>query len=239
MSCEEFGLWVQRPQGDEMEAPAMAAFRLHQEQCPDCAFLLESTRAFDETLRNEILGETPDPAAVVNRVRTRIQRGNNAYRRWLLIAAAALLTLGVAATWRASGPTGNTLISAAVRDHNLEVKTNSPRRWRLSIPAMQPLLEQYRVGWNDVQALLPVGFILEKAKECRIDGQPALHLVFTDGTRAVSVFFRADKELPVMPQTTVEGTDAAGFHRGKLSGIVVAAGAPGLCAEAVRRLSSL
>lgn len=63
MSCEEFGLWVQRPQGDEMEAPAMAAFRLHQEQCPDCAFLLESTRAFDETLRNEILGETPDPGS--------------------------------------------------------------------------------------------------------------------------------------------------------------------------------
>lgn len=239
MSCEEFGLWAERPQSDETDASALSAYRRHQEQCAECACLLESTRTFDEMLRKEILAETPDPAAVIGRVRTRMPRDNGNVRRWLPIAAAALLALGAAATWRASRPTENRLISAAIRDHNLEVKANSPRRWRLSIPAMQPLLEQYRVGWSDVQALLPVGFILEKAKECRIDGQPTLHLVFGDGSRSVSVFFRAGEDMPILQQTTLEGADAAGFHRGKLAGIVVAAGAPGLCAEAVRRLSAL
>lgn len=239
MSCEEFGSWMQRPPGDETDADGLAAFHRHQEQCPECACLLESTRALDESLRAEILAETPDPAALLGRVRGRLRRDHSDLRRWLPIAAAAVLALGVAAIWRTSGPTENALISAAVRDHNLEVRANSPRRWRLSIPAMQPLLEQYKITWNDVQALLPVGFILEKAKECKIDGQPALHLVFTDGSRAVSVFFRVGEDIRIAPQTTVDGADAAGFQRGKLSGIVVAAGAPGLCAEAVRRLTSL
>ncbi len=239
MKCAEFSELAGYQQGDEMEAATLMAFHQHRDNCAECASLFEATLALDESLRRELLDETPDPAALLGRVRTRIQQDTRAPLRWLPIAAAALLTLGAGAAWRITRPMNNPLISAAVRDHNLEVKANSPRRWRLSIPAMQSLLEQYEVGWSDVQALLPVGFILERAKECKIDGQPALHLVFTDGSRAVSVFFRGATEMPVTPQVAVDGTEAAGFRRGKLYGLVVTSGAPGLCAEAVRRLTSM
>ncbi len=193
---------------------------------------------FDERLRHEVMAETPDASGVVSAVRAQIERDGQR-RLWLQIAAAVMLTAGAGAAWQATRPTHPRLLEAAARDHRVEVVENKPRRWKLDVPAMQPLMAQYHVGWNDVQALLPVGFVLEKAKECRIGGQPTLHMVFSDGNRALSVYVRASGEDMKVEQVSVQDADVAAFHRGKLSGIVVAANAPGLCAEAVRRLTSL
>jgi len=48
-----------------------------------------------------------------------------------------------------------------------------------------------RYSLTDASALAPARFHLEKAKMCGLACQSALHLVFTDGARAVSVFARA------------------------------------------------
>lgn len=201
----------------------------------------------DEQLRQALYAETPDASGVVAAVRTRIRQDElrkARQRLWIGIAAVAVLTAGAGASWvvsRRAEPTHveAKISAAAVRDHRVEVMQNSPRRWKSSIPAMQPLLEQYRVGWPDVQSLLPVGFVLAKAKECKIDGQPALHMVFSDGSHDLSVFVRTSGLGSVLPPANLDGAEVAGFQRGNISGIVVAAGAPGLCAEAVRRLTAL
>ena len=196
----------------------------------------------DDQLRHALFAETPDASGVVATVRTRIRQEEQLRARqrlWLGIAAAALLTMGAAASWVAVRRAEPKVLAAAVRDHRVEVLQNSPRRWKVSILAMQPLLEQYRVGWSDVQTLLPVGFVLAKVKECRIDGQPTLHMVFSDGLRNLSVFVRAGSSETGLPQASLDGAEVAAFRRGNLSGIVVAAGTPGLCAEAVRRLTAL
>ena len=192
---------------------------------------------FEEQLRREILAETPDASGLVSAVRLQIQREKRHF--WLKLAAAALLTVGVGTTWLVTRQAKTGVLEAAARDHRVEVVQNKPRHWKMALQSMQPLLEQYHVGWSDVQALLPVGFVLEKAKECRIGGQPTLHLVFSDGKQALSVYVRAAGESISRAQLALPDEEAAGFRRGALSGIVVTAGMPGLCAEAVRRLTLL
>lgn len=196
----------------------------------------------DEQLRQALFAETPDASGVVAAVRARIRQEEyrkGLQRRWIAIAAVAVLTLGSAITWAVSGRPETKVVTAAVHDHRAEVLQNSPRRWKATIPAMQPLLEQYRVGWSDVQTLLPAGYVLAKAKECRLGGEQTLHMVFSDGTRDLSVFVRAEGLTTVPRPATLDGAEVAGFRRGSISGLVVAAGAPGLCAEAVRRLTAL
>lgn len=236
MNCSEFADWTSLYLSGEMEPAHRSGFTAHLATCPACSCALESAVASDNQVLRAVLAERIESGEVVATTSRAIARHRT--RRWLGIAAAALLTVSGIGYYTHARLQPSTLLASAAKDHRIEVTQGSPRRWRTALPGVRPLLNQYGVAWSDVETLLPIGFVLEMARQCGIDGEPTLHLVFNDGTRTLSVYVRRPGSSFSASQTRADGAEAASFHRGSLSGIVVAT-APGLCAEATRRLTAL
>lgn len=236
MNCTEFAEWTGPYLCGELDTARCAMFEAHRNSCAACDQTLEATRIADAWVRRVAHSQHEDPALVLRGAREAIA-ARMAMRRWLGIAAAVALTLAGSGYWmtNAGKPTG--IAAAAARDHRVEVVRRTPRSWR-ALAEAKPLLDEYGVTSTDVDALLPARFILEKAKQCGIDGRPTLHMVFTDGKRKLSVYVEKPGTRVELMAAVLDDAEVASFRRGTLSGIVVST-APGLCAEAVRRLSAL
>ncbi|MCU1325035.1 MAG: hypothetical protein JWN34_405 [Bryobacterales bacterium] len=238
MNCTEFAEWTGPWLSGEIDSVRRAAFDSHRAACPACNESLENTIGADAWLRRVTLAENADPARVLMETR-RTLATQTRVKWWVGLAAAALFSLaGAGYYFNTAQPAPTAVFTAAAKDHRLEVLQNRPRRWRATRAAMQPLLDQYKVTSSDAERLLPAGFVLEKAKECGLNGQPTLHLVFSDGHRALSVYVKTTGTEPDIEAATLDGAEVGSFRRGGISGLVVAT-SPGLCTEAVRRLSAL
>jgi hypothetical protein len=99
-------------------------------------------------------------------------------------------------------------------------------------------MRKYRLSPGNVAQLIPAGFQVAKAKECGVDGKPALHLVLSDGRRSLSLYFEPQGSALEPGTESISGLEAASFRGRNVSGIVVAT-SPELCAGAARRLSAL
>ena len=73
----------------------------------------------------------------------------------------------------------------------------------------------------DVAGLAPQGYRLEHAKMCGLDGKPALHLVYTNGSQEFSVFVRARTgSEKALRQVSVGAEHLAGFGTDRLEAVV-------------------
>jgi anti-sigma factor RsiW len=236
MNCTEFAEWTGPWLSGEIEPAERAAFEAHRATCAACKDDLARTIASDEWVRRTAEADMPDPAAVLHRTRLAMAR-RTAVRRWLAAAAAVVLALGSAAYIRSSSDPARIFVAAA-RDHKTEVMQGKPRRWRTSDAEIDLLLRQYQLSPTELAQLMPAGFQVEKAKQCGVDGTPALHLVLSDGSRSMSIYVEPQGSRITAGTENMDGVEVASFRGQKISGIVVAA-SPELCAEAVRRLSAL
>ena len=236
MNCSEFEQWTGPYLSGEVEGPLRAELADHRHGCPACARLVERCTEIDDRVRMAVLEDEVDPSAVVAGARNAIE-GRSRRLRWMGIAAGLVFALGGLAFWTQSRKISDEL-AAAARDHRVEVVGNSPRRWREAASEVRQLLSQYNVDTAEVNTLVPAGFVLQKAKQCGIDGERALHMVFSDGTRALSVYVRSPGTQGRSGEAEVDGVAVAAFHSGKVAGIV-AAPERKLCEDAVRRLSAL
>jgi hypothetical protein len=233
MTCTEFENSLTEYLAGELPRPEAA--EAHLAGCAVCRGLVEATRRVDRQLREAVLAEEPSTAAVLSRVRLEIRQESDR-RQWLRIAAAVFMMVACGVGYRQFVQPRTTGFGvAAVRDHRAEVVGKARRRWRTSQDDMTPLLAQYGVTQDVVARLNPTGLVLKQAKECGLEGKRALHLVFSDGGRAVSVFFR-NSPTEVVADHHREGEEQVESF---LGGVVVATGNPELCAEAARRLSAL
>jgi len=187
----------------------------------------------DDQIRRTAAADVTDTGVLLARVRKEIRRETS--RRQYLRAAAALAVLAAGlAGYRQIHGNQSGFMAAAARDHRMEVAEGARRRWLTSGQELQPLLARYRISSGVVDGLVPAGFRLERGKQCGLNGERALHLVFGDGTRAISVFVRNRAAEPVSMKSS--GTEElVSFRRG----VVVTTGSPELCAEVARRLSAL
>lgn len=235
MNCGEFEECLDEYLSGEMSGSRRLTFETHRDDCAQCRAMVESTVAADEQLRRAVGTDAPDTAVVLARVRQEI-RQEASRRQWLRIAAGlALVAAGLAGYRQLTSERSAGFVAAAAKDHRAEVVEGSKRRWRTAASEVAPLLAQYGLAAGAVDGLIPSGFRFEHAKQCGIDGERALHLVFSDGTRAVSVFVREQNAVPVSVQAAIGSEQVAGFRRG----VVVTTGAADLCAETARHLAAL
>src|SRR5436305_10917316 len=82
----------------------------------------------------------------------------------------------------------------AARDHQAEVMEHRPRRWRSEPADVRILAERFGLAGDKAETLAPVGFRLLQAKTCGLEGRPALHLVYTDGSREISLYVRREEK---------------------------------------------
>jgi anti-sigma factor RsiW len=228
MNCrdiEEFGpLYL----SGELEETQRTLFRAHLAQCRICTLDIDRQVALDARLLHAVSTELPDVSAVERSVRGRIR----VERAWRFAALAAALLLAAFLGYRALRPVSRIYIDAAL-DHRLEVMEHQPRRWRSDPAEIQKLAGRFELP--DVGALAPAGYRLEHAKMCGIDGEPALHLVYTNGSEEISFYIRArtggDKALH---SVTVGSDHLAAFQTDRLQAVVATGGSSSECLQFAR-----
>jgi hypothetical protein len=132
---------------------------------------------------SEAFWEVPIHAGYLER---RVLRQISGQRRKRRAGAAAIAAAVLIAVFISKNRPPGILVDAA-RDHRLEVMEHKPRRWTTKLVGFEP-----KFGMTGMKAasLAPDGFRLLHARICGLDGQKALHLVFTDGARDLSIYVR-------------------------------------------------
>jgi anti-sigma factor RsiW len=230
MNCKEIAELSPLYLSGELEGSQRAVIHGHLAECRNCTAEMARREAIDARLRESLNLDLPDATAVQQRVRGRIRAER--WRRWIVgTAAAAGVLVAVVLGARAARP--ERLYADAALDHRLEVMEHQPRRWRTDPAEIEKLAARYPLP--NLAALAPAGYRLEHAKMCGIEGQPALHLVYTNGVREVSVFVRGSVgSATAMHAVRVGSEHMAGFQTDRLSAVVATDGSSEECLKFAR-----
>lgn len=218
-----------------LDSRQSADFEAHLGVCPACARAVD----LDAALRKTVLEESLDPAGIDREVRRRIG-GAVRMRRVLATAAiAALLILGVLVYRRAGA--ANPVYVAAALDHRQEVVYRERRNWATDAGAVAALGRRRGIAVPALDALVPAGYRFEHAKLCRLNGLIYLHLVYSEGSREISVFLRPPDSAgrAEVRIAQVGGECVAAFDNAHVSAIVVTEQSRAKAAEVARYASSV
>ncbi len=229
MTCREIEELAPLYLSGEIDEERRAQFHTHLQSCRDCAAEIGEQRSLDARLR-DTAGNLPDALALESLVRRRI-----AVERWVRVGTiAAAVALAAFLGYRVLHPRPVERVYAdAALDHRLEVMEHQPRRWRTDPAEIEKLATRFRlpdVGW------LAPGYRLERAKICGIDGAPALHLVYSNGSQEVSVFIR-QRDGTALRAVAVGNEHLAAFELGlgSAEAVIATSGSREECDEFARR----
>jgi len=237
MNCKEIEELAPLYLSGEMEEDRKVLFHTHLAECRSCAQQMERLSAMDARLRKALCAGLPEAGALERSVSRQIAQKRAEW--WQLIAAVAAVLLIIAVLnygiFR-PGP-GARLFMEVTRDHRQEVIEHQPRRWRSGPSEIEELAARYQL--RDVAALAPAGYRLEHAKMCGLDGQPALHLVYTNGVQEVSLFVRSRTGgNRGISATSAGDVRLASFQNDRIQ-LIAAGGASGDCLRFVRFAASV
>lgn len=185
----------------ELDAARTLEFGAHLQSCELCARIMEQHAEIDARLRQEILHEAFDTAALEARIEQGMRRVS-LLRRIAAVAAAAILAI---AFFLIHGQAAR-LASDAAQDHHREVVDREPRAWSSDATAVAAMAARAGVA---VRTLELPGFRLERAKLCRLGRSLYLHLVYSDGAHEFSLFLGTGGAAPA---TRIACTDHGAEH---------------------------
>ncbi len=231
MNCQEFQNLCELYLTGELDQERAAALAAHLGNCSSCAQQFAGIIALDDQVRRSVLALEEDSRGIERRVQEAIAAGvsaeNNSdgarWNRWVPIAAALLLAVGLAFLIRLQeARAAGRVVAAAQRDHRFEITEGQLRRWLVEDAAIEKLAASQGVAAQQLRALTPAGYRLAQGKICRLDGQLFLHLVFAQGATKVSVFVRQSESRSALVRTA----GAAGFCDGQFTAVVVTGESP-------------
>ena len=192
MKCDEFGSQTPLYLSDELEGAACLDFEAHGAGCLNCRRELQAQRQVDARIRESVMVEAVDTAAVEARALRQIH-ARPAWVRWA-VAAAVLLAVGGAWFVYRPGPTRSPdIYIAALRDHHREIIDQQPRPWVADRARVEDLASQQGVSAPVLARLAPEGYQLEHGKICRLNGRAYLHLVYQNQKGEVSLFLHGNE----------------------------------------------
>jgi len=217
----------------ELDASRQKSFDAHIAGCAECAAELREQWAGDARLRDAIAAEPADTSEIQRHVMRSISRER--VRHWLVpgvAAAAAILATVLVLNRPKPAPVNPAIFADAARDHTVEVIKQSPRRWRTDPAEIATLETSQGIADSDVKALQATGYLLERAKPCRLGGTPYLHLVYIKNGREVSVFLKARGNQTTDDASSTSGNlQLAAFTRGKVQAVIVTDAPRGECVK--------
>jgi anti-sigma factor RsiW len=227
MNCRELEELAPLYLSGELEEGRRALVLAHLDGCRSCAAEMDQQVALDDKLRSM---ELPDAAGIERSVRGRILRE----RSWRFAAVAAVALFAAVLGYRALRPGSvSRLYTDAALDHRMEVMDHQPRRWKTEPVEIEKLAARFALA--DVAALAPAGYRLEHGKMCGLDGKPALHLVYTNGSQEFSVYVRARSGGDRAVRAVRVGSEQlAGFETDRVEAVVATSGSSGECLEFAR-----
>jgi len=194
MNCSEITTLAPLYLSGELDRERTASVVAHLRICPACARDIEQQRDLDARVRAALLAEMTDAERLNPRIHRRITVAE-AKRRVItlgLVAAGIVLATGFL-FYRFVAPPVSVLAKAAVSDHRREVVEKRVKRWRSAPADIDALIHRQGIPATALQSLAAAGYRLDRARLCRLDGNIYLHLVYTDGSREMSVFLRPRK----------------------------------------------
>ena len=167
----------------------------------------------DQQLRDAILSEPVDTAALDARIRHELNRASVLRGKWIAVASvAAMLTIAIGG-YRIVVNRNAAICNDAILDHRIEVAEHAPRKWLSDPAAVQSLAASRGLPAAPVAAIAPAGFRFEHGRLCRLGGQVFLHLVYTDGAQEVSIYLRK-RDVSATPAVANQGNVAIENARG-------------------------
>jgi len=214
---------------------------LHLQFCRECEEILEQQRTCDARMIAFLGNDLPNGSQIerVNQyIREHISAApRNRKQRWLVpgaIAASLIAGTVCAYTWIASFAVPPSY-TAAAQDHWAEVVEHEPRHWRSTPAEMQFLIAASGLSSDQVSALAPAGYWLERTKVCGIAGRRTLHLVFSNGAQQYSLYVRPHRGVKERVRLIQHNSEeVAGFETGRFSAVVVTTGTSAECEELAR-----
>jgi anti-sigma factor RsiW len=195
MNCPETASLVPLYLSGELDAARAATLVAHLQTCTSCAREVEQQRDLDTRLRDALLNEDTGSAALIPVIHRRIAVAR-AKRRVLTIgaiAAAVVLASGLLLRQFAVSGAVPAIFADAAKDHHREVIEKRVKKWRSEADEIAALAHRQGIPASAISALAAAGYRLDRARMCRLDGGMFMHLVYTDGTREMSVFLRPRK----------------------------------------------
>jgi hypothetical protein len=225
----------------ELTSQQHQSCELHLQSCRECEEILEQQRTCDARLAAVLRNDVPDHSQIdrVNRyVREHIAAAPRSRKqRWLVpgaIAASLIAGIVCAYAWMTSFAVPPSY-TAAAQDHWAEVVEHEPRHWRFTPAEIQILITENELSTNQVAALAPAGYWLERAKICGIAGRRTLHLVFNNGTQQYSLYVRPQRGATERVRLIRHNAEeVAGFETGHFSALIVTTGSSTQCEELAR-----
>jgi hypothetical protein len=187
---------------------------------------------FDARLRQALSADLPDAAAVLSAVRGKIRR-QRAVSLLLMGTAAAIFIAGIA--YAAAGHAHRSRVyEELARDHHREVVNHEPRHWKTSPTEIAVLAARFGLSESTAESLAPLGYSLEHAKTCGMDGKPVLHLVYTNGSGEISIYIRRGTGTNLSGSATANLEQVSAFRTAGFEAAIVMDGTPRECLEFAR-----
>jgi hypothetical protein len=134
---------------------------------------------------------------------------------------------------------GTGVYAELARDHRKEVVEQEARHWRNGPTEIEPLVARFGVTAPMLAGFAPAGYRLLHAKTCGIGGMPLLHLVYSNGSREISVYVRQHVGTGIRPGSlTVDSEHVIAFERDGFEAAVVMIGSDAECQAFARRAAS-
>jgi anti-sigma factor RsiW len=240
MNCSEVQeiapLWL----SGELEEVRSSQVRAHLEGCAGCARSIGEDASLDVRIRTALAEDGPASSRTERMVLRRITLERR--WRWLVASgAAAVVLLGlIFGAPLVTKQQPEKLFLDAARDHRLEVMEHQPRRWRSEAVDVGVLAERFGLTGATAVALAPAGYRLVHAKTCGLEGRPALHLVYTDGAREISLYVRRETGGLRRVGSAEIGTERmASAQHGGYSAVAVTTGKLDECRQIAQRAVSV
>ncbi|HEX4074541.1 MAG TPA: zf-HC2 domain-containing protein [Candidatus Acidoferrales bacterium] len=222
MDCQKVAELAPLYLSAELDRERAGAVDAHLRSCPSCMQELEAQAQLDARMREIIAGEQVDSTSVEGWIRARIgaeprskvtpisvRPSSPKRRRWIAAAAgiAAILLLAVLGYRGLIGAHVAPVYADAAQDHQREVVNQAPRHWLSDRAAISALAEGQGIAGSAPFALSSGPYHLERARLCFLDHLIFLHVVYTDGAREFSVYFRVrgNQSLPGVPREIDNG----------------------------------
>lgn len=237
MNCSEVRTRTPLYLGGELSPAEHDAFASHLAGCAECEREIDVQMSLDARLAAACTQDAPDPRRVEQMFRGEVARQRRLrfqFQAGLIAAGIVVLAVALGITWRRSAAPPPWFADAG-SDHWDEVVQGQPRRWRTAPGDIERVVEQHGLTYAQVASLADEGYVLDRAKNCGIEGARTLHLVFRNGTKAYSVFLRRwDSARREVRTARRDAEQVSGFDSGRFRAAVVIVGSAGECEKLAR-----
>jgi anti-sigma factor RsiW len=195
MNCSYFEQVTDAYLSGEIEGPE---WRIHLNNCPDCATKLRSESDFDLVLKQAVHADRLQTRQLEAHVRAAIRHSPHFWSAPTLItlrngiaAAVVFATLVIASLGYAKGRIDRSAVCVdAADDHQEEIVGKAPRKWRSDLNEIAALSKKIAGDPSIPQRIAPAGYQLIGARVCLLHGKRYMHLDYSDGSNEISLFVR-------------------------------------------------